>query len=257
MRTVARQKGYHKSQAYGLTAALKQQLIAACPDDLRGLRDRVIISVGYDTLCRRSELVRLEFRDLSVSEDGSGSIKVHQTKSIRSGNVRLAYVSAQSVAHIRRWARAAHLRTGAIFRRICDERIARGPLSPYAVGRIIKLRAKDADLDEKIIARLSSHSFRVGAAQDMAASGIDLSAIMLAGGWKSPNTVLRYVEQTDVRHGGMAKLYARMRTVAESGSPEFISPGMLPHSVIWERSTAKGILRRKHAPRKSQKPQMD
>jgi hypothetical protein len=48
---------------------------------------------------------------------------------------------------------------------------------------------------------------RVGAAQDMAAAGIDLGAIMHAGGRKSPEMVMRYIEHMDVQKSGMARLY--------------------------------------------------
>lgn len=47
---------------------------------------------------------------------------------------------------------------------------------------------------------------RVGATQDMAAAGIELVAIMHTGGWKSPEMVMRYIEQMDGRKSGMARL---------------------------------------------------
>jgi integrase/recombinase XerD len=46
---------------------------------------------------------------------------------------------------------------------------------------------------------LSGHCMRVGAAQDMLVAGFDALAIMQAGGWKSANIVLRYVEKTSTR----------------------------------------------------------
>jgi integrase len=80
-------------------------------------------------------------------------------------------------------------------------------LHPYSVARILKDRARDAGLDETLVAKLSGHSMRVGAAQDLAAAGIDLGAIMHAGGWKSPDMVMRYIEHMDVAKSGMARLY--------------------------------------------------
>lgn len=35
-------------------------------ESLRGLRNRAMLLVGYDTLCRRSELVSLRVEDISV-----------------------------------------------------------------------------------------------------------------------------------------------------------------------------------------------
>jgi hypothetical protein len=54
---------------------------------------------------------------------------------------------------------------------------------------VLKDRAKAAGLDGSVVAKLSGHSMRVGAAQDMAAAGIDLGAIMHAGGWKTSVSV--------------------------------------------------------------------
>jgi integrase/recombinase XerD len=41
---------------------------------------------------------------------------------------------------------------------------------------------------------LFGHSMRIGAAQDVLVAGFDALAIMQAGGWKSANVVLRYIE---------------------------------------------------------------
>jgi hypothetical protein len=38
---------------------------------------------------------------------------------------------------------------------------------------------------------------RVGAAQDLLCLGYDSIAIMKAGGWKSPQTLLRYIEAAE------------------------------------------------------------
>jgi hypothetical protein len=46
--------------------------------------------------------------------------------------------------------------------------------------------------------------------QDVTAANIDLHAIMHAGGWKSPDMVMRYIEHTDVQKSGMARLYLRL-----------------------------------------------
>jgi integrase/recombinase XerD len=82
-------------------------------------------------------------------------------------------------------------------------------LHSYSVVRILKDAARDAGLDKSLIAQLSGHSMRVGAAQDMAAAGIDLGAIMHAGGWKSADMVMRYIEHMEVQKSGMARLYGR------------------------------------------------
>ena len=52
---------------------------------------------------------------------------------------------------------------------------------------------------------------RIGGAQDMLVTGFDTLAIMQAGGWKSPQVVLRYVEHAkaaDLHRRRWAKLNA-------------------------------------------------
>lgn len=206
-RTMFRRKGRRQTQALGLTRDLKQMLIEACPDDLKGLRDRALIAVGYDTLCRRSELVELGVEDLTVKRDGSGTILVRKSKADQFGKGRLAYLSAEAVAHVEAWLGEAGLETGPLFRPVIAGAPEAETLGGWAVPGILKRRAKSAALDDETIARLSGHSMRVGAAQDMAAAGIDLGAIMHAGGWKSPDMVMRYIEHMDVQRSGMARMY--------------------------------------------------
>lgn len=207
-RTVFRQRGRRQNQALGLTRALKQKLIGACHNDLRGLRDRAIIAVGYDTLCRRAELVQLQIDDVTVKIDGSGTILVRKSKTDQYAAGRLAYLSAETLTHLQCWLANANLDTGPIFRGIHGTHLMPDALHPYSVARLIKDLAHDAGLDKKLIAKLSGHSMRVGAAQDMAAAGIDLGAIMHAGGWKSPDMVMRYIEHMEVGKSGMARLYS-------------------------------------------------
>ena len=206
-RTMFRQKGRRQDQALGLTNALKQKLIMACPASLRGLRNRALIAVGYDTLCRRAELVQLQIDDLTIKHDGSGTVLVRRSKTDKLGDGRLAYVSAEALKHLQCWLDAANLNTGPIFRRVRSTRPMK-VLNSNSVAQIVKDLARDAGLDEAVVAKLSGHSMRVGAAQDMAAAGIDLGAIMHAGGWKSPEMVMRYIEHMEVGKSGMARLYS-------------------------------------------------
>lgn len=206
-RKVFRQKGRRQKQALGLTAPLKTKIIAACRGDLRGLRDRALIGAGYDTLCRRSELVALRAEDFSAEPDGSGTILVRKAKADQYGRGRLAYLSTETVTALKLWLKAAGLNTGAIFRHIGDDSLEKGAIIPSTVCDIIRRHAERAGLDHAIVKRLSGHSMRVGAAQDMAAAGIELVAIMHAGGWRSPEMVMRYIEHMDVRKSGMARLY--------------------------------------------------
>jgi len=66
--------------------------------------------------------------------------------------------------------------------------------------------ARRAGLPENVVAGLSGHSARVGAAQDMIASGIELPAILQAGRWKTTAMVNRYGDRLLARRSGAAQL---------------------------------------------------
>src|SRR4029079_7262455 len=94
----------------------------------------------------------------------------------------------------RRWMTEATLTEGQLFRSLHLHRVGQGALATSSIRRLIKRASRRAAFDGSVIAELSGHSMRVGAAQDMMVAGFDALAIMQAGGWKSANVVLRYVE---------------------------------------------------------------
>jgi uncharacterized protein YciI len=63
----------------------------------------------------------------------------------------------------------------------------------------------------KLVARISGHSTRVGATQDLAILDIDLVAITQAGGWKSTRMLLQYAEKINAARSGMARPVAPER----------------------------------------------
>ena len=76
-------------------------------------------------------------------------------------------------------------------------------LSPGQSKLRIKAAAKAAGMDE-----VSSHGCRIGMAQDLArAKGIEMPAIMQAGGWRSETTVARYTAREQASRGAVARFY--------------------------------------------------
>jgi integrase/recombinase XerD len=185
-------------QALGLTKELKKTLVAACPDTLAGKRDRAMIALGYDTLCRRSELVALRLEDITTFADRGAQILIRRSKNDPYGQGRQGYISPETIKLLNYWLKAATIKDGYLFRSVRGAIISENPLHPYSVNRILKKMASACSLPEKTVRDLSGHSMRVGAAQDMITSGMSILPIMRAGGWKSMNVVARYVEHTDL-----------------------------------------------------------
>jgi integrase len=90
---------------------------------------------------------------------------------------------------------AAKMNGGLILRGVGHHGAVTESLCVGQIGRIYKRIARQAKLDPELIARISGHSFRVGAAQDLLASGASMPTIMHRGRWTKSDTVMRYLEQ--------------------------------------------------------------
>ena len=53
----------------------------------------------------------------------------------------------------------------------------------------------------------TGHSGRVGMAQDLAATGVELPALMTAGRWKNSRMPARYTERQAAGRGAVARYY--------------------------------------------------
>lgn len=198
LRRAKRTKLVRPRQALGLTIELRNRLLNACPNTLQGKRDRALIALGYDTLCRRSELVHLQVGNLGPAKSGDTKILISRSKNDPFGEGRTGYVSAATHSLLRDWLSAARIQSGYLFRPLHSTRIGQASLHPYSVNRILKRIDAQAGLPAETIEQLSGHSMRVGTAQDLISCGVGLLPIMQAGGWKTPHVVGRYVEMADL-----------------------------------------------------------
>ena len=62
---------------------------------------------------------------------------------------------------------------------------------------------------DRFVVGVSGNSIRVGVAQDAAAAGESLLALMQAYRWKDPRTVMRYTEKLAVGSGAAARMADR------------------------------------------------
>ena len=191
MRRAARAKRRRPHQALGLTAELLSDIVDACPATLGGRRDAALFSVGYDTLCRSSELVAMRVEHLATDLT---SIEVPRSKSDPFGDGRVAYLAPETGVRLRVWLAEADLNSGPLFRGLHTGRVSAVALDTSSVRRRIKAAAKRARLSTEVVSGLSGHSMRVGAAQDMMLAGFDTLGIMQAGGWRTHSVLSRYVE---------------------------------------------------------------
>lgn len=199
MKRMYRNLGRLTKQAYGIRQEnLNLLLLAAAGDSLRGLRDAALLQLAYDTLCRRSELISLQIEDLVTTPHGieiCHSILLRKSKVDQAAQGRWLPLRPGTVAAIRQWMSAAKINEGLILRGVNRHGAVTKSLSNGQIGRIYKRIAKQAKLDPELITRISGHSFRVGAAQDLLASGASMPTIMHRGRWTKSDTVMRYLER--------------------------------------------------------------
>jgi site-specific recombinase XerD len=198
MRRMYRTLGRFAKQAYGINKNLLDKMVGVTDDSLKGVRDKAILLVAYDSLCRRSELVSLEFEDLIIdSNDGGLKLKLRKSKTDPHGIGKNLYLSSEGQDALKEWIDRSKISSGKIFRAISVTGKIKGSLNSSHIGRIYKKIAAKSNVDSNIIKNISSHSMRVGAAQDLMLSEASLPLIMNRGRWTKTDTVMRYIESAE------------------------------------------------------------
>ncbi|MEO6013706.1 MAG: tyrosine-type recombinase/integrase [Devosia sp.] len=198
LRRVARRQSARPRQAKGITLELREKLMSTCGEDIRGLRDRALLAVGFETLARASELVSIDAEHLEESLRKGGAVLIARGKTDQSGYGRIVALSKRTTDILRAWMKVADIDRGVLFRPIYQGKVVPRRMTSHCVGRILKARAKMAGATDKEVAAISGHSLRVGAAQQLTLNGHGLPQVMRAGGWRSITTVSRYIEAAEM-----------------------------------------------------------
>ena len=194
IRRLKRTKCLEQKQAVGISHDILLKMIAAKPDTLAGIRNQALLSLGYDFLARRSELVAIRQDDLKFTPDGALKGMIRKSKTDQYGKGRLVFGSGRSAKLVRKWLRLKPQEIQPVFcainHRKCEDRaICDRNVNDIIKRSVVKVKRCERPSDLEV----SGHSLRVGAAQDLLIKGYDLAAIMRAGGWSDPSTVSRYL----------------------------------------------------------------
>lgn len=196
-RRIKRQRAVRPRQAKGLTRDNLDLLLRGEPDDAWGLRNRAMLTLGYELLTRRSELIALRDEDLQLRSDNTYRVTIRRCKSDRDGQGRLAFTSKATAELIREWRQLRGPHVEWLFCPIYHGKAVNRNLSATTLSSIIRHAAERAGFSDEDIEAFTGHSMRVGAAQDLLRRGFDTAAIMRAGGWKSLTTLTRYLEEAE------------------------------------------------------------
>lgn len=176
-------------------------LVSTLGVDLLGLRDRALLTLGWFSATRRSEVVALDVADVSFTREGL-IVTICKSKTDQEGVGRLVGVPYASdparcpVRSLQAWMTAATITSGPVFRAVNRHgRVASGRLSGRTVARVVQRSALAAGLDP---AKYGGHSLRAGFATSAAAKGKSLDAIMKQTGHRSERIARGYIRHADL-----------------------------------------------------------
>mgnify|MGYP001245616607 CR=1 FL=1 len=170
-------------------------------EEIKKLRDRSIILIGFSGGFRRNEIVSLDYDDLEFVHEGLKiSLKRSKTDQFGEGSIKgLPYFENSKycpVISIKKWIEISKISSGAIFRRfIKGSKLSHNRLTDQSVALLIKHYLKLAGIESK---NYSGHSLRSGFATSAAESGAEERSIMAMTGHKSTEMVRRYIKEANL-----------------------------------------------------------
>jgi len=194
LKRMHRKIGRAQEQATPLTKSLLNQLLKNCDNNIMGIRNQVLLRLGYETMRRRSELCAFKFEDICQAPNGNPAIRLNFSKTDQFGTGKILPISQELFDLLQKW-RSMISQEGFILRSINRHGHFGNNLHPASVSTVLKGLQKDLkmDSDEQ---PLSGHSFRVGAALDLLEQGEPLERIMLRGGWQTDSTAMKYLRSS-------------------------------------------------------------
>ena len=170
-------------------------------EEIKKLRDKSIILVGFGGGFRRSELISIDYEDLDfVSEGVKITIKRSKTDQFGEGmNKGLPYFNNKiycPVINLKKWLEISKIKSGPIFRRFAKgSALTEKRLTDQSVVLLIKEYLNLAGVENK---NFAGHSLRSGFATVAAESGADERSIMAMTGHKTTQMVRRYIREANI-----------------------------------------------------------
>jgi len=191
LKRMHRKIGRAQDQATPLTKGLLNQLLNNCDNSVMGIRNQVLLRLGYETMRRRSELCVFKFEDLGQAPNGKPIIRLNFSKTDQFGTGKVIPISEELLNLLKKWKEIIG-DEGYILRSVNKHGRIGNNLNPASISTILKTLQEGLKSGSNQ-QPLSGHSFRVGAALDLLEQGEPLEKIMLRGGWQSDSTAVKYL----------------------------------------------------------------
>ena len=170
-------------------------------DEIKKIRDRTIILIGFSGGFRRNEIVSLDYDDLDFVPEGLKiTLKRSKTDQFGEGTLKgLPYFDSSQycpVLSLKKWIETSNINSGPLFRRFSKgSKLTENKLTDQTVALLIKKYLNLAGIDSK---NYSGHSLRSGFATSAAESGAEERSIMAMTGHKSTEMVRRYIKEANL-----------------------------------------------------------
>ena len=170
-------------------------------EEVKKLRDRSIILIGFSGGFRRNEIVSLNYEDLDFVKEGLKiNLRKSKTDQFGEGFVKgLPYFDNSQycpVVSVQKWIDISKINSGALFRRFNKgSNLSENRLTDQTVALLIKEYLKLVGIDSR---NYSGHSLRSGFATSAAESGAEERSIMAMTGHKSTEMVRRYIKEANI-----------------------------------------------------------
>jgi integrase len=173
-----------------------RRIVGALGSELLGVRDRSLLTLGWFTACRRSEIVALNVADVAFVHEGL-VVTLRRSKTDQEGRGAEKGVpfagdpAVCPVRALRAWLNASRIESGPIFRAVGRAGVvADRALDAQEVARIVKRGAAHLGLP---VAAFGGHSLRAGFITTAAKRGKSLDAIMRQSGHRSEHVARGYI----------------------------------------------------------------
>ncbi len=170
-------------------------------EEIKKIRDKAIILVGFGGGFRRTELISIDYEDLEFVPEGVKiTLRRSKTDQFGEGMTKgLPYFTNETycpVAHLKKWIKISNIKDGPIFRRFAKGcSLTSNRLTDQSVVLLIKRYLELAGIENK---NYSGHSLRSGFATVSAESGADERSIMAMTGHKTTQMVRRYIKEANL-----------------------------------------------------------
>ena len=170
-------------------------------DEIKKLRDKTIILIGFGGGFRRTELISIDYDDIEFVPEGIKiTIKRSKTDQIGEGMIKgLPYFTNEiycPILSLKKWLEISKIKSGPIFRRFSKGlSLTENRLTDQSVALLIKHYLNLANIENK---NFSGHSLRSGFATVAAENGADERSIMTMTGHKTTQMVRRYIREANI-----------------------------------------------------------